>query len=268
MLAASAPTEAIASSAIAFGFVRSAYLSGAGQECTVAVPRLEDVEPGSWIWLRAAHTTRIARLLRLDGRVLRTSNGHFRREMVSEVRRLPEWLQGQEATGDCNTEIDARFLGHMLRGRDPLPFATSWDTSLALIGSRTALNEELDVQLAAAEEGAPRGAIRQIVRPLNIQKPVGCRSIISSPRDDDPVWMRWRRAPALTILRGSYATSRWLPEVTSKTVVCLLGRSEPGLDAAVSAILQARAYGEPLGVEALGWHAPRGCELLAFEEAA
>ncbi len=268
VLVASAPTDAVASAAIAFGFVRSAYVSGISNDCTTRIDQLEDIERDTWIWLRAAHTTRIARLLSVDARVLRTSNGHFRRDLVSEVRRLPEWLCGEETTGDCDSAVNEPFLRHMLRGSDPLAFATTWDTSLALIGSRTALNEELGLQVAAAEDGAPAGSLRQIVRPLDLSVPIGCRSVISSPRDDEPAWSRWPKAPALTILRGSYATSRWLPDVASPTVICILGRSELGLDAAVAAVLQARAYGDPLGAEALGWRAPRGCELLAFEEAA
>ena len=120
VLVASAPTDAVASAAIAFGFVRGAHVAGTRNDCTTRVDRLDDVEPGSWIWLRAAYTTRIARFLGLDARVLHTSNGHFLRDFVTEVRLLPEWLGGQEATGNCNAAVDERFLRCMLRGSDPL----------------------------------------------------------------------------------------------------------------------------------------------------
>ena len=139
---------------------------------------------------------------------------------------------------------------------------------MALVGSRAALTEELDLRIAVAETGAPVGTLRQIVRPLDLSVPIGCRSVISSPREDEPAWKLLSNVPAVTILRGSYATSRWLTDVASPTVICILGRSEPGLDSAVAAVLQARAYGDPLAAEALNWRAPRGCELLGFEEAA
>lgn len=270
VLVASTPTDAVASAAIAFGFVREAQIRGISNDCAVRihVDQLDDVEQGTWIWLRAAHTTRIARFLGADGRLLRTSNGHFRRDHVSEVKRLPSWLSGDEATGDCNAAIDEPFLRCMLRGGDPLKFATTWDTSLAIVGSLTALNQELDLQIAAAEDGAPVGLLRQVVRPLDRSAPIGCRSVMASARDDEPVWATWSTPPAVTILRGSYATSRWLPDVASPTVICILGRSEPGVDAAVAAVMQARAYGEPIDARSLSWRAPHGCELLAFEEPA
>ncbi|WP_162803005.1 hypothetical protein [Ornithinimicrobium avium] len=268
MIGVSAPSEALATAALSFGFVRASYLARSGT-ATLHPIAPESLETGAWVWFRAGATVRTGRFLGFDlAGNIRTSNGHFRRASVTEVRLLPGWLQGREGTADYHDGVDQLFLKQMLRSTDPLAFATSWSTRLLVIGSVSRMNQELDLRIAPAAPDATMGTIRQIVRPLDRDAPLGCQSVLVSAQLEEPPWLAWETPPALTILRGAYATSRWLPEITSGCVISVLGRAEPGLEAAVAALMQARSYAEPLGSTALGWVAPTSCEVLAFDEAA
>lgn len=268
VIAVSTPTEVMATAATAFGFVRTSYMAHVVGNALVATS-FESLAAGSWIWFRAGPSVRTARFLGLDERGnVRTSNGHFQRALLTEVRLLPPWLQGQEATADCRTEVDEAFLKQMLRSANPTYFATQWSTRLLMIGSVARTNRELAVRIAPAADDAALGAIRQVVRPLDRQSPVGCQSVLVSSRVEEPPWLGWNEPPALTILRGAYATSRWLPEMTGGCVISVLGRAEPGLDAAVASLMQARAYADPLTPATLQWRAPASCEVLAYDEAA
>jgi hypothetical protein len=268
VVAVSAPTEALATAATAFGFVRASYLASTSSAVLRPV-ELESLEADTWIWFKAGPTVRTGRFLGFDPRGnVRTSNGHFRRALVTDARSLPTWLQGHEATADCRDDVDEVFLKQMLRSADPISFATSWSTRLLIVGSVARTNQELDLRIAPATADAALGTIRQVVRPLDREAPLGCQSVLVSARTEEPPWLAWDTPPALTILRGAYATSRWLPEITHGCVVAVLGRAEPGLDAAVATLMQARSYAEPLGMTTLGWAAPSSCEVLAFDEAA
>jgi hypothetical protein len=265
----SAPSEAMASSAAAFGYVRASFLQGTASEVLPQVKSLDALEHGTWIWFRAGNSVRTARFLELDARgIFRTSNGHFRSHMIKDVRILPPWLQPQEATADCSEAVDGAFLSQLLRGCDPIQFATMWSPRLALVGSRVGFNAELDVRLGTPAPDASLGALRQVVRPLTMESPVGCHSLLVSSRDEAPAWAQLAEPPAAAILRGAYATSRWLLDIPAKVVISVLGRAEGGLEAAVAAVMQTRAQADPVSLADLGWVAPRGCEVVAFDEVA
>lgn len=266
-VAIAAPTQDIAAAAVALGFVRASYLDGIRAEALLPI-ELDRLVPQQRIWFRAGPTARTGRFLGAGDRgVIRTSNGHFHREKIEEVRALPDWFPEVESRADVGTEAHT-FLAQVLRAQDAVQFATSWSTRLLVIGSVARLAEELDLEISAAADDGIFGKIRQIVRPFDADVPSGCQSVMCSPRTEVPVWQRWAVPPALTVLRGAYATSRWLPDVTSRCTISILGRAEPGLDGAVAALMQARAYGDPVPQASLGWKPPAGCEVLAYEEPA
>ncbi|MGY1696810.1 hypothetical protein ACI780_18080 [Geodermatophilus sp. SYSU D00814] len=268
VLAVSAPTPAMASAALAFGFVRASYLQGEQDGALTASDR-SALSTGDWIWFRIGHHVRTGRFLGFDDQGnIRTSNGHFMGGRIDEIRLLPDWMEKKDAKADCSDVVDAAFLQQILRARDPLAFATSWSTRLLIVGSIDRLRNELDVQLGPAIDDAVMGSLRQIVRPLDTHMPVGCQSVVVSSHAREAVWHAWPSPPALTLLRGAYATSRWLNEASGSYVIATLGRGEPGLDAATAALMQARSYSEPLASSQLGWAPPAGCEVLAYEEPA
>ena len=268
VVAVSAPTEAIAASAVAFGFVRATYLAGRCTDQLRAVT-LDELQPGSWIWFRAGSTARTARFLGFDARGnFCTSNGRFLTARVADVRELPPVLERREATANLNSLVDQAYLRQMLRACDPLAFATTWSTRCLIVGSVQRITEEMAIRVGPTADGALIGAMDQVVRPFDPENPSGCQTLVQSARADEPDWLDLSEPPTLTILRGAYATSRWLPDVASPFVVSILGRAEAGLEPAVAGLLQARAYGEPLSVQSLGWRPPAGCEVLAFEEVA
>lgn len=268
IVAVSAPTEVLAVPAVAFGFVRGAYLRCPTNEATPV--ELSGLSKGDWFSFCAGNLVRTARFIGFDARgVARTSNGHFQPDKLRNVRRLPEWAEPEQAkSAHVADVIHEAFIRQLLRSADPVEFATAWTTQLLLLGSQSRIQAELDVEIAAAEEGAERAALREIVRPLDEDTPLGCQSMLLSARVEEPVWQTRATPPRVTILRGAYATSRWLPEMTGNCVVSVLGRSEDGMDAAVAALLQSRAYGDPMEADELGWSPPTGCELLAFRGSA
>jgi hypothetical protein len=266
VIAVSAPTESMATAAVTFGFTRASFVAGRDDE-VLGDAEIDDLKPEESIWFRAGDTVRTGRFLGVDERgIFRTSNGHFQRSKVDEVRLIPDWLPGLgDGRAALSAGVEAAFLVQLMRAPDPVAFATAWAPGVAIVGSVSRVQAELAVRIGA---DLPGGAIlrelAQVVRPLDRQDPLGCRSVLLSSRAEDLPWRDWAKPPRLTILRGPYATSRWLPE-TVGTVVSILGRSEAGIDSGVAALMQDRAYSDPLAAEQLGWSPPSGCEVLAYE---
>jgi hypothetical protein len=257
----------MATAAVAFGFTRASFVAGRDDEVLGEV-EIADLKPEQSIWFRAGDTVRTGRFLGVDERgIFRTSNGHFQRSKVDEVRVFPGWLSGLgDSRAALSAGFEAAFLTQLMRAPDPVAFATAWTPGVAIVGSVSRVRAELAVRIGAdVPEGAILRELAQVVRPLDDRDPIGCRSVLLSSRAEDLPWRDWAKPPRLTILRGPYATSRWLPETTAGTVVSILGRSEAGIDSAVAALMQDRAYSDPLAADELAWRPPSGCEVLAYE---
>ena len=268
VIAVSGPTEDLASAAISFGYLRQRYLTGAARNILRSVP-LDELEVGTRVWIRLADRVRTGEFRGWDdlGRFKSTS-GTFLRERLVEVRELPDWLPELASEAIFDQCVDANFLSLMLRKADAVDYATTWSPDLVMVGSLSRLAQELQVRIGPADGSGQTGCLAQVIRPLRTASPIGCQSILMSSRSEQVAWAAWPAPPSVTLLRGAYATSRWLPDVQSKLAVAVLGRAEAGIEAAVAALMQSRAYGDPLTAGDLGWQPPPASEVLAFDVAA
>ncbi len=268
VVAVTGPTEELAAAGIAFGYVRHRYLTRAAGTL-LPDAALDQVEKGTRIWMRLPDRVRVGEFRGWDalGR-FNLSGSVFKRDRVLEVRQVPAALPAMAETVMLQDVLDHQFVKLMMSQRDPFDYAMTWSPNVAIIGSPRRMTEELQVKIGPYDQSGLLGTLEQLLRPMRAAAPVGCHSLLMSSREDVPPWGCWSWEPEVSILRGAYATSRWLPELRSRTIVSVLGRAEEGIDAASTALLQAHAYGRPVTASELGWAPPPGCEVLAFDAAA
>lgn len=266
-VAVTGPTEELAAAGIAFGYLRQRYLDR-GVRALLQDSSLDGLEKGTRIWLRLPDRIRVGEFRGWDalGRFI-ISGSVYKRDRVLGVRQVPAALPAMNETTMLHDVLDADFVKLMMSQRDGFEYATAWSPDVAIVGSPTRMREELQVKIGPHDRSGRLGTLEQLLRPMQPAAPVGCHSLLMSSRSDFPLWDSWDWEPEVSILRGAYATSRWLPELRSQIVVSVLGRAEAGIDAAITALLQARAYGEPVKLNELGWAPPGGCEVLAFDAA-
>ncbi len=267
IVAVTGPTEELAAAGIAFGYLRHRYLTH-GARALLPDSTLDQVETGARIWLRFPDRVRVGEFRGWDalGR-FNISGSVFKPDRVLGVRQVPAALPAMAETVMLQDVLDADFVKLMMSQRDPLEYAMAWSPDVAIVGSPTRMSEELQVKIGPYDRSGHLGTLEQLLRPMRAAAPVGCHSLLMSSRADVPPWDSWGWEPEVSILRGAYATSRWLPELRSRTMVSVLGRAEAGIDAAITALLQAHAYGRPVTPTELGWSPPPGCEVLAFDAA-
>lgn len=265
VIAISVPTRLLSASAIAFGYVCQRYTQGNREQMATdwSIP-LSDVEPGARIWVRAPKRVIVGDYLSglPDRLYLNTpGTGAFQTRLVREVRTPPPGGLAVGATTHSDTE--AAFVKSLLPSADPEEFLSSWDWSLVLVGSPERIYSDLAEHISAPR-GLQFGPLNLIVRPIKLTAPVGWRSSVMSAWTETPAWEAFPTPPHVVVLDGAYATSRWLDECSSPVVIAILERTEPGVDEAVAALMQGRAYASPVRDHELGWNAPVGCEVLAF----
>lgn len=274
VLAISTPVRSMAAAAFAFGYCRERYLDAPLIRCPSSLSRsLGDLERGAKIWLRLAERVLSGTYYgTLQGKRVHTSAGMYQIGVVREVRAIPSWVElpdGRYLLDELATTEHA-FLAGMLRHRDPVEYITSWNWDLVLTGSPVRLHADMAERICPPMPGAVLGSLASIIRPLEISsigeraRIAGWRSVLMPSRSEEAVWSGWPEPPAVTVLDGAYAISRWLEGCKARLTVAIIDRSEPGLDAAVSVLEQERAYMKPIPMDGLGWEPPGGCELLAF----
>ncbi len=268
ILAVSTPSRMLAAAAVALGYSRQRYvLTGEALQVPELSIALQDVVPGMRLWVKTPNRVIVGEYLRglperLQLSTLKT--GAFQARMIRQIRTLPEGLEVRDGSWESGSDSDRAFIESLLPNADPEAFLSSWDWSLVLVGSPTRIYADLSERISLNAASRPFGAIGTIVRPMEQSGPVGWRSSIMSARADTPVWEKFPAAPQLVILDGAQAISRWLPKCQAPVVVAVLERTEPGAEAAASALMQERSYAEPVNGSEVPWAPPHGCELLAF----
>ncbi|MDL4816936.1 hypothetical protein [Actinomadura opuntiae] len=270
VLAVSVPARPVAAAATAFGFCRQRFLSIPDNRCPSGLDRsLGELEPGMRVWLHLADRVLSGTFLGLrPGGQVHTSAGSYLAQVVEEVRVPPNWAALPD--GHSFLAVEDPFLRGMLRGRSPRSFITSWNQDIVIVGSRDALLADLEERISPATPAVPVGTLASIVRPLDLlgerkrcQIP-GWRSVLMSSRSSSAAWSEWDESPEVAVLDGSYAVSRWLEECRARLVIAVLDRTESGLEAAVGALEQERAFMDPIPPAEIAWEPPAGCELLAY----
>jgi hypothetical protein len=132
--------------------------------------------------------------------------------------------------------------------------------TVAVIGTRTRLERELDTGVGWAGDTGSYDQLRALLRPDGVASPVWASTILAGGNGDLP---EVPPEASLVVLDGSTAI-RWLAELTTKMVVALVDRSSVD-ESAPELIAQLRAAGRPVVLDRLGWHPVPGMEALAFE---
>lgn len=274
ILAVSVPVRSMAAAALAFGYCRGRFLDAPALRCPPALARSPaDLQPGARVWLGLPDRALSGTYYRMlpDERI-HTSAGTYQAAFIKEARLLPPWAalpDDRYLLSEVGAEERA-FLSSMLRSQDPLEYITSWSWDLVVAGSPARLLADLAERISSPVPGAAFGSLASIVRPLEAARTgerariAGWRSVLMASRSDEAAWSGWPEPPAVAVLDGAYAISRWLSECEAQLIIAIIDRSEPGLDAAVSVLEQERAYMKPISPDGLAWAHPDGCELLAF----
>jgi hypothetical protein len=253
--------------AIALGYTRQLYIQSAhspkARNYTIST---QAVRPGMRIWLRVPTRIIVGTYLHgLPDRLYLSTpgTGAYQTRAIREIREIPSGIEIPEGTATFHPDTDHTFIKGLLPNSDPEDFLSSWDLSIVLVGSPERLYGELAERISISD--TPHfWPIGTIVRPIEHSAPVGWRSAVMSARAAEPIWEKFPLLPELIILDGAYATSRWLPDCQASVVVSILERGEPGVEAAVAALMQERSYAVPVTSRELAWLPPDGCELLAF----
>ncbi|XVQ11399.1 hypothetical protein ACQP1W_02135 [Spirillospora sp. CA-255316] len=264
----------MAAAAFAFGYCRQRFLEAPELRSPRDHSRaLAELEPGTRVWLHLADRALSGTYYgTLPGEKVHTSAGMYRASVVREARVLPSWAvvpDGRYLLNEVGAEERA-FLTGMLRSHDPLEYITSWNWDLVMVGSPARLHADLAERIGPGGLGTPLGSLASAVRPLDASgategaRIAGWRSVLMASRSEEAVWASWPEPPAVAVLDGAYAISRWLEVCEAELIIAIVDRSEPGLDAAVSVLDQEKAYMKPIMMDGLGWEPPGGCELLAF----
>ncbi|WP_158009908.1 hypothetical protein [Carbonactinospora thermoautotrophica] len=132
--------------------------------------------------------------------------------------------------------------------------------SVALIGTRSRLESELELLVGWAGREGRYDRLRDILRPDDGRSPTWASAILPAGSGDLPEVPAQAR---LAVLDGATAI-RWMPELRTPLVVPVIDRSSTD-ESAISTVLQVRSTGRPVELEALRWHPMPGMEALAFE---
>jgi hypothetical protein len=131
---------------------------------------------------------------------------------------------------------------------------------VAVIGTRARLEQELDLRVGWAGAEPEYDRLGDVVRPDEGKTPSWWSEIIPGGGEDLPDIPRHAQ---LAILDGASAI-RWLAEIRTPIVVCLIDRGSPD-ESAPSAVVQRLSIGRPVSVDSLRWGPLPGIEAIAFE---
>lgn len=145
----------------------------------------------------------------------------------------------------------------------------TWDARLALpaadlaiVGTLKWLEQDFDVYLAKESDALPPSSIRSVLRPKTSKAATWYTRVFSSARVADHLPLP--KDLNAVILDGNGAI-RYLGEIESPVVICVLDRSVADETAAELVIQLRNTRGEPLSLsDDLGWSPPGGVEALAF----
>ena len=266
IVAVSVPTRAFAAVAVAFGHAVADYRHDRRLPTQVELDQQVDaLAPGELVRMVQPGWVRVASFGGRDSQgLIWLGSSRFPIDWILEIRPLPDGFSRRERAYPI--PAPAPSLARLLPGRDPGLLLT--DTSLAclLVGTKKILIQELALPIGPGGGAGPLAAVRHLLRPFEPADPTGWRSAIVPARAKELPEIVTDARPPVAILDGAQAVNNWLREVDAPVVVVVLDRSDPGSEAAVFSVTQARAYARPTPLATLGWAPPLGCEALAFRE--
>ncbi|MGP3950173.1 hypothetical protein [Streptomyces sp. 7N604] len=150
---------------------------------------------------------------------------------------------------------------------DPVDFHGFSSLHCVLVGHRTQILDEAS-QLVAAHEHAEAVDFQSLLRSRGVHGPARpYRSLVLSAQEDPEEMTPHvaRRRPAVCVLDGAAAVSRWLAGSMASVAIALVERTAPSADAATDALYEQRSRSEadlalpedlagvPVGIEVLAW---------------
>lgn len=263
VIAVWAPTIDFAASAIAFGFIRNRLIRQGPRTIDQATPGEQDLR-GKRIWFRIGDTVRTAVLIDHDIRSLSTTTGKFLRTSITDLRAIPPWARSADSKTTVQSNTPSPHFASLYRSLSYDAFLTEWSEDVGIVGDLCSTEEELNCKFGPNDGTENLGSFGESVRPFRTSSPASWRSLLASDRGSD-LDHSVLEIPALKILRGALATSKYLTDVPSGPIVTLLGQNEPQVGPAVDAVMQRASYSSVLTKEDLQWNPPFGVEVHAFE---
>lgn len=145
----------------------------------------------------------------------------------------------------------------------------AWDARLALpaadlaiVGTMTWLEEDLEATLGKENDGSPQSAMRSILMPKTPRAATWFTRIYSSARlaDNLPI-----PSDVNAVVLDGNGAIKYLREIEARVVICVLDRSVVDETVADAVIQLRNSRGEPLSLtEDLEWRPPAGVEALGF----